>query len=636
MRFKAGNTVGLIAATCLFFLMLTGCAFLQISEEARIIQESAIIVGKVSGDCLAPDTSIMVAAYLKKGDRRTVVHYTSLHQMGPYELLVGEGNYQVAAFIDRNHNLVYDRGEPVGQYMRPEGVVVPSGGVVVNTDIVVSNVRTDKIDIPIGFTLPPKEWRAFHSTSPGALISLDDPLYSDEYGSKGFWAGMEFYREIGGNIYFLEPYDPKKIPILFVHGAAGSPQNWKSIVGKLDRDRFQPWFFYYPSGASLNSMSYLLLWKLLNLQEQYKFSEIYITAHSMGGLVVRSFLVNFGQLFPTVTKFISISTPWGGEELASSGVKYSPAVIPAWRDMQPQSEFIASIYSRTMPPTLNYYLFFGHKGDRNPLRPNNDTTVTLASQLDLRQQREAKKIYGFNEDHMSILSDKQVLSQYNAILDEDYAKTAGQAAAGNRLRVDFSYDLPPELPRPTAALLLRSVDEQQSETWLYLSPEESGKAQGPFSPGNYEVSLLANAFRPEPAVIPVTVGEGEAPRIEFKMKPVGTLFGYVADAGSGLKQAGVYQKPDTEVEIRYIKLRGKGIERTLVPLKGEPRFPDYYLSGEDYLSKGTFFFFGLPTGKYEVTVNAKGYEPCTEVRVVRPGQYENDMIVELVKEQVVY
>jgi len=59
---------------------------------------------------------------------------------------------------------------------------------------------------------------------------------------------------------------------------------------------------------------------------RYKFKELYITSHSMGGLVVRSFLVNFGNLFPFVTHFISISTPWGGEQLAEMGVKYSPAV----------------------------------------------------------------------------------------------------------------------------------------------------------------------------------------------------------------------------------------------------------------------------------------------------------------------
>ena len=147
---------------------------------------------------------------------------------------------------------------------------------------------------------------------------MDDFVFSDEYGKKGLWTGLEFFRKIGGNVYFLEAYDPAKIPILFVHGAAGSPQNWQTFFESIDRNKYQPWFFYYPSGASIDSMSYLLLWKLQNLQAKYKFKELYITAHSMGGLVVRSFIVNYGHFFPSIANFISISTPWGGEELAGN------------------------------------------------------------------------------------------------------------------------------------------------------------------------------------------------------------------------------------------------------------------------------------------------------------------------------
>jgi hypothetical protein len=65
-------------------------------------------------------------------------------------------------------------------------------------------------------------------------------------------------------------------------------------------------------------------------------------------------------------------------------VKYSPAVLPAWKDMQPGSKFIKSLYLKKMPPTVDHYLLFGHKDNRNLLRPNNDKVVTLASQLDHR------------------------------------------------------------------------------------------------------------------------------------------------------------------------------------------------------------------------------------------------------------
>ena len=41
----------------------------------------------------------------------------------------------------------------------------------------------------------------------------------------------------------------------------------------------------------------------------------------MGGLVARSFIVNYGPQFPYVKLFISLATPWGGDRMAEYGVK---------------------------------------------------------------------------------------------------------------------------------------------------------------------------------------------------------------------------------------------------------------------------------------------------------------------------
>ena len=609
---------------------------MQLREETEIIKNSTILVGVVSSTLSIRDMPIVVAAYLRKGNIRTIVHYTSLHELGSYELIVPKGNYYIVAFGDNNQNLIYDKGEPVGQYIGTVGVFANTEGVVSDIDIVISSHKTGKIDFPIGYALPSKKSKSFHTTSPGTIANLDDVLFSDEYGAKGFWTPLEFFKEVGGNIFFLEAYDPKKIPILFVHGAKGSPEDWKTFSKTIDGDKFQPWFFYYPSGASIDSMSYLLFWKLLNLQRKYKFTELYITAHSIGGLVARSFIVNFGDFFPFVTNFISISTPWGGETLAKSGVKYSPAVIPAWRDLQPKGEFIKSIFRKKMPPTVEHFLFFGHKGNRNLLRPNNDRVVTMASQLDPRAQREAKMIYGFNEEHVSILSSAQVLSQYTAILAAAYEKTRDAVKTnGNRLRVDYSFDISEELPKPQTALLLRRLDEKPSETWLYLSHEDTEQKHGPFPSGNYEVSLIAPAFVPTPASIPITIEEGTVPRVKFSMNPRGQIIGYVVNTKKSTRQAGVYLGPDTEAQIQSITLRGGGITRTLTPLTEDNiSFSDHYLSGTDYAAKGAFYFFGLPTGKYELTINAKGYQQYSEIRNVRPGQYEDEMVIELVEKNV--
>ena len=283
-----------------------------------------------------------------------------------------------------------------------------------------------------------------------------------------------------------------------------------------------------------------------------------------------------------------------------------------------------------MPSEVNHYLFFGHKGNRNILRPNNDNVVTLASQLDQRSQRDAKMIYGFNEDHVSILSNTQVLSQFNAILADRYQKPkAVEKTSGNRLQVDFTFDFPEGLPRPMPALLLRPADKKGTETLLYINPDDTGRVHGPFPSGDYNVSLVAPAFVPEPSNWYVRIGEGLIPKVSFNFTPVGYLRGYVVKSGKRYIQLGESPQPDTEIEIQSISLRGGDINRTLIPLQDEEDASEHYLSGTDFSSEGTFFFFGLPAGKYELTLTAKGYEPFTDIYTVIPGQYQNTLTIEL-------
>ena len=54
-------------------------------------------------------------------------------------------------------------------------------------------------------------------------------------------------------IYLLEPYDPDRIPVLFVHGLISAPQMWFPTINAVESDpvlrgKFQYWVFGYPSG----------------------------------------------------------------------------------------------------------------------------------------------------------------------------------------------------------------------------------------------------------------------------------------------------------------------------------------------------------------------------------------------------
>jgi len=444
-----------------------GCTLIKLKKDVSVSLASTILVGQVTTPYPGKGP-IVVAAYSMNQGKPEIAHYTILHESGEYELMVPPGNYYVFAYWDKNSNLIYEDGEPAGQYGDPKLVSVSAGGVVLQIDFAIPE-NGSPIELPHGFKIQQIVPKKLHSRLAGAIVNLDDERFSDENGRQGFWEPVEFYKAFGGNIYFLEKYDPEKIPILFVHGATGTPKGWKYFVNHIDRTRFQPWFFYYPSGARIKSMSYLLFWKLFNLQIKYKFDKMYITAHSMGGLVSRSFIVDYGRYFPYVKLFISLATPWGGDSMAEYGVRQSPAVIPSWIDMQPDSEFIQSLYRTKMPGTTSFYMFSGHRGGRNPFQSNNDGTITLSSILDLRPQAEAKMNYAFNEDHASIAFSKEVLAQYNTIINNfDEKNGASNDRSGGYLRLRFSYNYPFEGVRPWPTLILRPIGKKHAQTAIYL------------------------------------------------------------------------------------------------------------------------------------------------------------------------
>ena len=76
---------------------------------------------------------------------------------------------------------------------------------------------------------------------------------SAESGSLGLRQPFEFLANVGIGVFLLEPYDPKRIPVLFVSGAGGNPWEWRALIDALDHSRYQPWVFVYPSGQRLAS-----------------------------------------------------------------------------------------------------------------------------------------------------------------------------------------------------------------------------------------------------------------------------------------------------------------------------------------------------------------------------------------------
>nr|WP_241907159.1 hypothetical protein [Vibrio splendidus] len=85
--------------------------------------------------------------------------------------------------------------------------------------------------------------------------------------------------------------------------------------------------------------------------------QLHVVAHSMGGLVVTNSIrqCRIGQLCDFVSSVTIISSPFGGVESAKQGVEYSPVVMPAWIDLNPDGKFIADLFidnSKITSPTF--------------------------------------------------------------------------------------------------------------------------------------------------------------------------------------------------------------------------------------------------------------------------------------------
>ena len=92
-------------------------------------------------------------------------------------------------------------------------------------------------------------------------------------------------------LYFLQPYDPDRIPIIFVHGLISTPQMWLNVINELDADpvlrtRYQYWVFSYPTGNPLAYSALRLREDMAKVRQTYPGHRPFVlVGHSLGGLV---------------------------------------------------------------------------------------------------------------------------------------------------------------------------------------------------------------------------------------------------------------------------------------------------------------------------------------------------------------
>ena len=164
-------------------------------------------------------------------------------------------------------------------------------------------------------------------------------------------------------LYQFHRYDPEKIPVVFVHGLMSRPETWVPAVNELMadekiRERYQFWFFLYPTGLPVWGSAAELRSEIDRYRKAFdparrnrNFDRMVLAGHSMGGLISslqvrtggeklwRQFMdtppyqlsispemkqrvvkiVNF-QPRPEVARVVFFSTPHRGSELAVNPV----------------------------------------------------------------------------------------------------------------------------------------------------------------------------------------------------------------------------------------------------------------------------------------------------------------------------
>lgn len=108
-----------------------------------------------------------------------------------------------------------------------------------------------------------------------------------------------FYRTAG--LELLQPYDPDRIPIVFVHGLISEPGMWRDTIDAVESDpelrgRFQFWAFGYPTGDPISISALQLRESLAGVYRRYpRTKDMVLVSHSLGGLLSQMQTITTGR-----------------------------------------------------------------------------------------------------------------------------------------------------------------------------------------------------------------------------------------------------------------------------------------------------------------------------------------------------
>jgi len=283
----------------------------------------------------------------------------------------------------------------------------------------VSSVVVQEISVPLACDKSAAIARALNTTNRTYVQNFLQPdfLKPDEKG-----------------LFMIEPYQPGKIPVVFVHGLLSDRLTWANLVNEIQAcpeliNRFQIWGFEYPTGESFLTSAAMLRRQLVELRCQIDPGKIdealmntVLVGHSMGGLISKMQITesrdvvwnsistkNFEEIdfepglreqfadavffepSPMVSRVVYIGTPHQGSELArrtigrlaSLLVREPPSVRIAHQELiQDNPNAFSREFSRRVPTSIDL------------LDPNSPLLLAI-NRLPVEQRVETHSVVGY-------------------------------------------------------------------------------------------------------------------------------------------------------------------------------------------------------------------------------------------------
>jgi len=378
-------------------VLLVGCRFHALDGDVAQLNAQGRLSGGVSveGRHEYPIAVALLELPRRPWDPVRLRQMVVLERPGSFHFPVERGRYRVVAFEDANRDDRISEGE------RSTGTEV---------------LQIDRRDFRDELTLHIADEPAVPMMSDrvvderrfvvGALGELDESRFGPRVGEQSVWRPLDMIDRHQPGLYQLERYDPTRIPVIFVHGLGGYGQQFRALIEALDRERFQPWLFIYPSGLRVQRSAELLHSVIRQSHIDHRTQHLCVVAHSVGGVVTRKALaLHLAEYDEALVRGLTtIASPMGGLSSVAAGVRMAPEIVPAWYDLVPNEGFMRTLYDTPLPPRMPYTLLFSYQEDAV-----GDGVVPVHSQLRAEAQREATTIRGVDASHIEVLDDAVTL-----------------------------------------------------------------------------------------------------------------------------------------------------------------------------------------------------------------------------------